>query len=78
MKLKIVYFDIILFFELFLYECLTCFISGQVLTKKNIEGVIEFAKKENLFMLADEVRNIMNSKPETVHPASHLGLLQLG
>ncbi|KAL5021155.1 hypothetical protein ScPMuIL_000310 [Solemya velum] len=29
--------------------------TGQVLTKKNIEGVIEFAKKENLFLMADEV-----------------------
>ena len=28
---------------------------GQVLTRQNIEDVIEFAERENLFILADEV-----------------------
>ena len=31
------------------------FILGQVLTRKNIEDIINFAKEENLFLLADEV-----------------------
>ncbi|XP_041375137.1 alanine aminotransferase 2-like [Gigantopelta aegis] len=34
---------------------LLLFILGQVLTRKNIEDVIKFAKEENLFVLADEV-----------------------
>ena len=29
--------------------------TGQVLTRENIEAVIKFAYKENLFILADEV-----------------------
>lgn len=30
-------------------------VPGQVLTRENIEGIIRFAKEENLFILADEV-----------------------
>lgn len=32
-----------------------CMVSGQVLSRQNIEEVIKFAKEENLFILADEV-----------------------
>lgn len=31
--------------------------TGQVLTRKNIEEIVRFAHKENLFILADEVRH---------------------
>ncbi len=30
-------------------------VSGSVLTKQNIEDVIKFAKREKLFIIADEV-----------------------
>lgn len=30
--------------------------TGQVISEKNIRDIIKFAKKENLFILADEVR----------------------
>jgi len=30
--------------------------TGQVLSRKNVEEVIKFAKKNNLFLMADEVR----------------------
>ena len=33
-------------------------VSGQVLSRKNIEDVIKFAKREGLFVLADEVGEI--------------------
>lgn len=36
---------------------------GQVLTKQNIEDIIMFAKKNHLFICADEVRTyILNSE----------------
>ena len=35
-------------------------ISGQVLTRQNIEDIIKFAKRENLFILADEVSVTFN------------------
>jgi len=31
---------------------------GQVLSRRNIEDVIKFAKHEKLFILADEVRSV--------------------
>lgn len=33
------------------------YISGQVLSRPNIEEIIKFAKEENLFLMADEVRD---------------------
>ena len=33
------------------------FFSGQVLTRQNIEDIIKFAARHNLFVLADEVSN---------------------
>lgn len=34
------------------------YISGQVLSRPNIEEIIKFAKEENLFLMADEVKEI--------------------
>ena len=36
--------------------------TGQVLTRQNIEDIIKFAHKENLFIFADEVNNKIISK----------------
>lgn len=35
------------------------YISGQVLSRPNIEEIIKFAKEENLFLMADEVKEII-------------------
>jgi len=35
--------------------------TGQVLTRDNIEGIIKFAHKENLFLFADEVYQVSSN-----------------
>ena len=39
-----------------LQECVLFRNIGQVLSRENIENIIKFAKREKLFILADEVR----------------------
>jgi len=39
--------------------CVCCSVSGQVLTRQNIEDIIKFAKREKLFILADEVCTLL-------------------